>query len=95
MGHREDNMDFVLIVVRGSEWSKILCRERKVLPIVPKCWTVHFNGAPIPKNATPDTLGMLPIPVFNYLEVVEYNELDDADKPYCDTDAWSDDADSD
>ena len=90
-------MEYVIITVRGSEWSKILWHERKVLPIVPKCWTVHFNGAPIPKNATPDTLGMLPSPALNYLEVVAYNHLDDADKPYCDTDPFqgSDDADSD
>ena len=78
-------MEYVLITVRGSEWSKILWHERAVLPIVPKCWTVHFNGAPIPANATPDDLGMLPGPAINYLEVVAYNDLDDADTPNYDS----------
>jgi hypothetical protein len=58
---------------------------------------VHFNGAPIPKDATPVTLGMLPSPAINYLEVVVYNQLDDADKPYRSLPPYKgeDDADSD
>jgi len=75
-------MVYFAVAVHGSEWSHILWHTRPVLPIVPKCWTVHFKEAPIPEGATPVDLEMLPGPAINWLDVVAYNVLDDTDEPY-------------